>query len=48
MTKRIKDPKELLDKALAHDDPEKIHDMYDEDAFRFDMDRKENAERWDR
>ena len=46
--KRIKDPKELLDRALAHDDPEQVHDMYDEDAYRFDMARKEYAERWDR
>ena len=30
--KRPQEPKELLDSAIAHDDPEQIPDMYDEDA----------------
>jgi hypothetical protein len=37
-----------IDENIAKDNPELIPDMYDEDAFRFDMERKENAERWDR
>jgi hypothetical protein len=37
-------PEELIEK----DNPESIPDTYNEDAYRFDMDRKENAERWDR
>ena len=48
MSNRIKEPKELIDKALAKDDVERIHEMYDEDAFRFDMDRKYQFERTDR
>jgi hypothetical protein len=39
---------EDIDENIAKDNPELIPDMYDEDAFRFDMERKENAERWDR
>ena len=50
MSKRIKDPKELLDRALAHDDPEFIHELYDEDAWQNDpdMERKYQYERTDR
>jgi len=36
------------DKNILKDNPESIPDMYNEDAFRFDMDRKEHDERWDR
>jgi len=43
---RVKNPEEMLDKALAQDNPENIPDMYNED--RFDIDRKYDAERWDR
>ena len=54
--KRIKDPKELLDRALANDDPELIPDMYDDNDWRTenrlaemaDNDRKYQAERTDR
>ena len=45
---RIKEPKELIEGAIAKDNPENIPDMYDEDAYRFDMDRKYQAERSDR
>lgn len=42
-----KDPIDI-DENIAKDNPELIPDMYDEDAFRFDMERKEHGERWDR
>jgi hypothetical protein len=37
-----------IDENIAKDNPELIPDMYDEDWFRFDMERKEHDERWDR
>ena len=48
--KRPQNPKEMLDRAIAQDNPENIPDMYNEDAWQNDpdMDRKYQAERWDR
>lgn len=46
--KRIGNPKELIDQAIQKDNPELIPDMYNEDAYRADMEIKEMAERWDR
>ena len=59
---RIKEPKEMIERAIAEDDPENIPDMYDDidgsdelrdaqydwDMMCADMERKEQAERWDR
>ena len=45
---RIKEPKELIERAIAEDDPELIPDMYDDNDWRADMQIKEMCERWDR
>ena len=45
---RIKEPKELIEQAIQKDDVGAIPDIYDEDAYRFEMDRKYQSERWDR
>jgi hypothetical protein len=51
--KRIKSPKELIEQALGNNaEPTKEYPDWDEtfwaDMERFDMDRKYQAERWDR
>jgi len=45
---RIKNPKELIEGALGNNaEPLKEYPDWDDD-FRFEMDRKYQAERWDR